>query len=61
MNIQSLVEDTMLDDIVALLGTHGGGAQGVPRGFSMALDPFLDVGDVLISDVRGGGDNGVRL
>lgn len=42
MNIQSLVQDTMLHDAVALLGCNAAGTKRVPGGLDVALDPFLD-------------------
>jgi hypothetical protein len=47
MDVQSLIQDTMLDNIVALLRTHATGAQGVPGRFTMALNPFLNVLNIL--------------
>ena len=38
----------MLDDGVALAGRHGAGAERVPGGFDVALDPLLDVLDVRV-------------
>lgn len=37
VDIEALVEDAVLDDAVALLGSHGARAQGVPGGLDVAL------------------------
>ena len=54
MDVESLVQDTVLDDIVALLGSHTTGTQRVPGGLAMSRHPLLNVCNVLnlISSVR---------
>lgn len=47
VDVQALVEHTVLDDAVALLGRHGAGSQAVPGALDVALDPLLDGLDVL--------------
>jgi hypothetical protein len=42
MDVESLVEDTVLDDAVTLLGSHGAGSKGVPGRLGVALDPFCE-------------------
>jgi hypothetical protein len=43
MDIQALVEDTVLDDVVALAGRHAACSQGMPGCLAVALHPFLNV------------------
>jgi hypothetical protein len=40
VDVESLIEHTVLDDAVALLGSHGAGSEAVPGGLGVALDPF---------------------
>jgi hypothetical protein len=47
VDIETLIEHTMLHDIITLARRHGTGPEGVPGGLAVALDPFLDVSDVL--------------
>ena len=47
MDVESLVKDTVLDNIVAFAWCHAASAQGVPGGLAVALHPLLDVRDVL--------------
>ncbi|CAG1983730.1 unnamed protein product [Fusarium graminearum] len=42
VDVESLVEDTVLNDAVALLGSHGAGSKGVPGRLGVALDPFCE-------------------
>jgi len=66
MNIQPLIQHTMLHDAVALPRRHRACAQAVPGGLDVPLDPFLDGGDVggcvlqVFADVLdlGGADHG---
>lgn len=46
MNVQSLIKHSMLHNRVAFAGRHGACAEGVPGGFDVTFDPFLDGGDV---------------
>lgn len=48
MDVETLIQNTMLDDAVALARCHGAGAEGVPGSLAMALNPFLDVFDILM-------------
>ena len=43
VDVQSLVQDTMLDNAVTLLRSDTASAKRVPCGFNMSLDPFLDM------------------
>ena len=47
MNVESLVQHAMLDDIVALLGSHTTGTQRVPGGLAMSCHPLLNMCNVL--------------
>lgn len=47
MNVQSLVQDTVLDNTVALLGPHTTGTQRVPGSLAVSSDPLLNVCNVL--------------
>lgn len=47
VDVKALIEHTVLDDAVALLGRHGAGSQAVPGALDVALDPLLDGLDVL--------------
>jgi len=49
VHIESLVEDAVLDNVVALSGSHGAGAKRMPCGLAVAFDPFDDVLNVLIT------------
>jgi len=48
VNVQSLVENTVLDDAVALARRHAARAKRVPGRLNVALDPLLDVLDVFL-------------
>jgi hypothetical protein len=48
MHIKAFIQDTMLDDAVALLRSHGACSERMPGCFNVALDPFFDVLDVLL-------------
>jgi hypothetical protein len=43
MDIQSLIQDTMLDNAVALSRAHRACAQAVPSSLRVSLDPFLNM------------------
>lgn len=43
MDVQSRVQDTMLDNTVALPWSHAASAEGVPGSLAVTLHPFLDV------------------
>lgn len=45
VHIEPLVQDTVLDDAVALAWSNAARAQRVPGGLDMALDPFLNMGN----------------
>lgn len=45
VDVQSLVQDTMLDDVIAILWTHATSSKRVPGSLAVALDPFLDQRD----------------
>ena len=45
VDVQSRIQDTVLDNAVALSRSHGAGAQAVPCGFAVSLNPFLNVGN----------------
>lgn len=46
MDIQPLIKHTVLDNAVALPGSHRASAQAVPSALDVTLDPFLDSLDV---------------
>jgi hypothetical protein len=48
MDIQSLIQDTMLDNAITLFRTHAASAQRVPGGLAVALNPFLNVLNILM-------------
>ena len=43
VDIQSLVQNTMLDNAVAFTRSDTASTKRMPGGFNMALDPLLDV------------------
>jgi hypothetical protein len=47
MDVESLIQDTVLDNIVAFLRAHAASAQGVPRSLAVTLHPLLNVCNVL--------------
>ena len=51
VNIGSLVQNTVLDDIVALLGAHAAGTKRMPGSLAVALHPLLNVCNVLESNI----------
>lgn len=54
VDVEALVEHTVLDDAVALLRGHGARAQGVPGGLDVAL------GDMLVGDSGNGGSGWLK-
>ena len=47
MDIQSLIQDTVLDDTITFLRSHATSSQTVPSGLDMSLYPLLNVFDIL--------------
>lgn len=43
MDVQSLIQDTMLDNAIAILWTHAASTERVPGCLAVSLHPFLDV------------------
>ena len=43
VDVKALVEHTVFDDAVTLLGSHGARAEGVPGGLDVALLKSIDV------------------
>ena len=43
VDVQSLIQDTMLDNAITLLGSHATCSKRVPGGLDMSLNPFLDM------------------
>lgn len=48
VNVESLIQDTVLDDIVALFRSHAAGTQRVPGGLAVSRHPLLNVCNVLM-------------
>ena len=47
VNIESFIQHAVLDDIVAILGSHTTGTQRVPGGLAMSRHPLFNVCKVL--------------
>lgn len=47
VDVESFIQDAVLDDIVALLGSHTTGTQRVPGGLAMSRHPLLNMCNVL--------------
>jgi hypothetical protein len=48
MNIETLVEDTMLDNLITLFGRHAAGTQGMPGSLTVSFNPFLDMSNIFL-------------
>jgi hypothetical protein len=46
MDVETLIENTVLDNAITLLGSHPAGTQRVPSCLAVSLHPFLDVCNV---------------
>ena len=46
VDIESLVEHTVLDDVVTLSRCHGAGTKRMPSCLNVTLNPLLNVGNV---------------
>ena len=53
VNIGSLVQDTVLDDLVAFLGTHTTGTKRMPGSLAVTLHPLLNVCNILENSISG--------
>ena len=47
VDVESLVQDTVLDNLVAFSWSHAAGTKRMPRGLAVPLYPFLNVPNVL--------------
>lgn len=49
MDVESFIQDTVLDNVISFAWSHGAGTKRVPCSLNVTLDPFDDVLDVFLA------------